>query len=174
VLRVLTVLIQSMDEFMPIEGEGSASVKFLWVQWIRMSKRVEMLFTWWVYGEFFTFSSCSSLLMLVRSGRRKYEVKMDCTSLQPSWSWSETYRWGPRAWSSLFKKDKENHSPLTWAQLDCHKGEREEERQRDWVCSTLVHWPATSWWGRRLSSTWKCCHQRSQARTTIMVGGPSS
>jgi hypothetical protein len=29
VLRVLTVLIQSMDEFMPIEGEGSASVKFL-------------------------------------------------------------------------------------------------------------------------------------------------
>jgi hypothetical protein len=40
----------------------------------------------------FTFSSCSSLLILVRSERRKDEVKMDCTSLQPSWSWSEAYR----------------------------------------------------------------------------------
>jgi hypothetical protein len=29
VLRVPIVLIQSMDEFMPIEQEGSASVKFL-------------------------------------------------------------------------------------------------------------------------------------------------
>jgi hypothetical protein len=29
VLRVLTVLIHSMDDFMPIEGEGSASVKCL-------------------------------------------------------------------------------------------------------------------------------------------------
>jgi hypothetical protein len=29
VLRVLTILIQSTDDFMPIEGEDSASVKFL-------------------------------------------------------------------------------------------------------------------------------------------------
>jgi hypothetical protein len=55
VLRVLSVLIQSVDDFMFNEGEGSVSVKFLWVQWIRMSKRVEMLFTSWIYGELFHF-----------------------------------------------------------------------------------------------------------------------
>jgi hypothetical protein len=93
----------------------------------------------------FTFYSCSSQLILVRSGRTKDKVKMDCTSLQPSWSWSKGYRWGPIAWSSPFTKDKENHSLLTWAQYDCHKDERVEVRQRDWVCFTLVHWPATSW-----------------------------
>jgi hypothetical protein len=133
VLRVLTVLIQSIHDFMPIEGEGSASVKFLWVQWVRRSKRVEMLFTWWIYGEFFTFFSCSSLLILVQSGRIKDEVKMDCTSLQSTWSWSEVYRWGPIA-ALLLQRTKK--TILLWLghNLIAIKV-REKKRNREIECA---------------------------------------
>jgi hypothetical protein len=109
---------------MPIEGKGSASVKFLWVngsEWVK---------GWKCYSPDESMESSSLSPPSVRSGKTKEEIKIDCTSLQPSWSWSESYRWGPIAWSSPFTKDKENHYPLTWTHPDFHKGEREEERQK--------------------------------------------
>jgi hypothetical protein len=48
----------------------------------------------------FTFSSCSWLLSLVRSGGTKDDVKMDYMPQQPIWSW-----WGPIPYP--FKKTKE-------------------------------------------------------------------
>jgi hypothetical protein len=108
---------------------------------------------------YFTFSSCSWLLSLVRSGGTKDDVKMDYMPQQPIWSW-----WGPIPYP--FEK-KGNHS-LTWTQLDCQGADREAERQRDWVLQ-ISSLPANKLiGGSRLSAT---CKVQSIERTRMENSG---